>query len=147
MWTQTFQKHLGDPKRIQSGTSFRWLCARGSSKHEKFLITSYVGGLPTDSFEKTNQQLGNSRYHDQTAGVTGVATLVADCHAHVKDAQGVDEARSEAQDVLDQLKSEIVTSIGLWLCRVIYLWVSVPRKSPQNQMQRLSPTKDETTAN
>ena len=60
---------------------------------------------------KTNQQLGNSRYHDQTAGVTGVSTLVADRHAHVKDAQGVDEAGSEAQDVLDQLKSEIVTSI------------------------------------
>ena len=95
---------------IQSGTSFLRLCARGSSKHEKCLITSYVGGLPTDS-RKTNQQLGNSRYHDQTAGVTGVATLVADCHAHVKDAQGVDEAGSEAQDVLDQLKSEIVTSI------------------------------------
>ena len=103
---------------IQSGTSFLRLCARGSSKHEKCLITSYVGGLPTDS-RKTNQQLGNSRYHDQTAGVTGVATLVADCHAHVKDAQGVDEAGSEAQDVLDQLKSEIVTSIGLWLCHVM----------------------------
>ena len=58
-----------------------------------------------------NQQLGKSRYHDQTAGVTGVATLVADCHAHVKDAQGVDEAGSEAQDVLDQLKGEIVTFI------------------------------------
>ena len=103
---------------IQSGTSFLRLCARGSSKHEKCLITSYVGGLPTD-LRKTNQQLGNSRYHDQTAGVTGVATLVADCHAHVKDAQGVDEAGSEAQDVLDQLKSEIVTSIGLWLCHVM----------------------------
>ena len=60
---------------------------------------------------QANPQLGNSRYHDQTAGVTGVATLVADCHAHVKDAQGVDETGSEAQDVLDQLKSEIVTSI------------------------------------
>ena len=59
----------------------------------------------------TRQQLGNSRYHDQTAGVTGVATLVADRHAHVKDAQGVDEAGSEAQDVLDQVKGEVVTSI------------------------------------
>ena len=59
----------------------------------------------------TRQQLGNSRYHDQTAGVTGVAALVADRHAHVKDAQGVDEAGSEAQDVLDQVKGEVVTSI------------------------------------
>ena len=59
----------------------------------------------------TRRQLGNSRYHDQTAGVTGVATLVADRHAHVKDAQGVDEAGSEAQDVLDQVKGEVVTSI------------------------------------
>ena len=59
----------------------------------------------------TRQQLGNSRYHDQTAGVTGVATLVADRHAHVKDAQGVDEAGSEAQDVLDKVKGEVVTSI------------------------------------
>ena len=109
-----FKSTLG----IQSGTSLR-LCARGSSKHEKFLITSYVGGLPTD-LRKTNQQLGNSRYHDQTAGVTGVATLVADCHAHVKDAQGVDEARSEAQDVLDQLKGEIVTSI---VCGYVVLYI------------------------
>ena len=74
--------------------------------------------------EKTNQLLGNSRYHDQTAGVTGVATLVADCHAHVKDAQGVDEARSEAQDVLDQLKGEIVTSIVCgYVVLYIYGWV------------------------
>ena len=58
----------------------------------------------------TRRQLGNSRYHDQTAGVTGVAALVADRHAHVKDAQGVDEAGSEAQDVLDQVKGEVVTS-------------------------------------
>ena len=43
--------------------------------------------------------------------MTGVSTLVADRHAHVKDAQSVDEAGSEAQDVLDQLKGEIVTSI------------------------------------
>ena len=116
-----FKSTLG----IQSGTSFLRLCTRGSSKHEKCLKTSYVGGLPTVFFRKINQQLGNSRYHDQTAGVTGVATLVADCHAHVKDAQGVDEARSEAQDVLDQLKSEIVASIGLWLCHVMSCYSSV----------------------
>ena len=52
--------------------------------------------------------------------MTGVATLVADCHAHVKDTQGVDEARSEAQDVLDQLKSEIVTSIS---CGYVVLYI------------------------
>ena len=72
-------------------------------------------------FEKYKEQQGNSRYHDQTAGVTGVATLVADRHAHVKDAQGVDEAGSEAQDVLDQLKGEIVTSYMLWLRQVLFM--------------------------
>ena len=73
----------------------------------------------------TRQQLGNSRYHDQTAGVTGVAALVADRHAHVKDAQGVDEAGSEAQDVLDQVKGEVVTSI-IYGFAMFCPWASSP---------------------
>ena len=52
--------------------------------------------------------------------MTGVSTLVADRHAHVKDAQGIDEAGSEAQDVLDQLKGEIVTSI---VCGYVMLYL------------------------
>ena len=75
--------------------------------------------------------------------MTSVATLVADGHAHVKDAQGIDEAGSEAQDVLDELKGEIVTSI---VCGYVMLcpWVNSSWGSRQSPMQRLRLTKNTT---
>mmetsp|Transcript_42191 Transcript_42191/g.91579 ORF Transcript_42191/g.91579 Transcript_42191/m.91579 type:complete len:289 (-) Transcript_42191:25-891(-) len=82
---------------------------RISSRVDELCIRLAVACEERSEAERSQKmsELGATR-HDQTACVTGVSTLVGDGHAHVEDRQGVDQAGGETQNVLDQLKGEIV---------------------------------------
>ena len=135
-----FKSTLG----IQSGTSFLRLCARGSSQHEKCLITSYVGGLPTD-FLKNKPAAGQLQVSWSNGRCDWCCHsggwLSCPCQRYTRRWWGPKRS-TRCSGSAEKWNSHLYK---LWLCCVIYLWVSFPGKSQQNQMQRL--IKNQTTAN